>query len=235
MPRQSPDSHARDHKDETLTGNDGREWTSLPDKNGVYHWKPASSGSRTTESRPIRARKSSTKAPVIKAPAVKSSGNMRLMLCEPSTLFFGRRAPKYKAHVEVPVKLVETAPKSFSGKGNNAYVFGKIPLKADLAKYTRVASIGNDVAQVGLIDVDRAIPVDYLGDLLEWFYSGQKRWLWYNPAILTRVQQILPWIVFLGDTNGGDVGADLWVRKEGDKVVSMIVDNFYFFPQESED
>lgn len=157
------------------------------------------------------------------------------MLCEPSTLFFGRRTPKYKAHVDVPVRLVEMAPKSFTGKGNNAYVFGKIPLKGDLAKYTRVASIGNDVAQVGLIDIDRITQVDYIGDLLEWFYSGQKRWLWYNPAILARVQQILPWIVFLGDTNGGDVGADLWVRKEGGKVISMIVDNFHFFPQESDE
>jgi hypothetical protein len=37
--RPSPSAHAGDWKGKIKRGNDGWRWISLPDKNGVYHWK----------------------------------------------------------------------------------------------------------------------------------------------------------------------------------------------------
>jgi hypothetical protein len=39
--RPSPSEHASDFKNKTLVGNDGNNYTSQPDKNGVYRWKKA--------------------------------------------------------------------------------------------------------------------------------------------------------------------------------------------------
>jgi len=37
--RPSPTAHAADHKYECKRGHDGKRWCSMPDKNGVFHWK----------------------------------------------------------------------------------------------------------------------------------------------------------------------------------------------------
>jgi hypothetical protein len=38
--RKSPPLHANDYKNQVKTGNDGKPWKSLPDKNDIFHWKP---------------------------------------------------------------------------------------------------------------------------------------------------------------------------------------------------
>jgi hypothetical protein len=39
MTRNSPSVHAKDFKNKTKKGNDGKEYISKPDKNGIYKWK----------------------------------------------------------------------------------------------------------------------------------------------------------------------------------------------------
>jgi hypothetical protein len=39
LQRPSPTAHAANHKGECKRGHDGHVWCSVPDRNGVYHWK----------------------------------------------------------------------------------------------------------------------------------------------------------------------------------------------------
>ncbi len=60
-------------------------------------------------------------------------------------------------------------------------------------------------------------------------YSGRKIIPWENRAALRRVRKDYPHILFMVDTDGGDVGAHLYVHKTSGQIDSLIIDNEYFF------
>ncbi len=138
-------------------------------------------------------------------------------------------------------KTMRKAPKKYiraGVSGGNAYVFGK---KYPLSTYKLIGSHGNDGAQTGFIDLDilkefkrhnskHAPKVNISECFLNAFKkpSGSYK-SWDDRASLKKVQKELPYIIFLGDTFGGDVGASLYGHFTRGKLDSIIVDVWYFW------
>ena len=59
---------------------------------------------------------------------------------------------------------------------------------------------------------------------------------WEEPRVLRLVQKELSKnVVFLGETDFGDFGADVYIHRDGSgKVDSVIIDNDYFFESRSQ-
>ena len=125
-------------------------------------------------------------------------------------------------------KLILKEPKAFVGKdGTNAYVFGRM-FKRD--SYKKIATIVNDVANVGLMDINFAPEFSTEDVSLFDIYEDHE---WDDREILKEARRIFPDLLFNGRTIRGDVGATLYAHydKSGD-IDSLIIDSSYFFPSE---
>lgn len=113
----------------------------------------------------------------------------------------------YETLLEKPVYM-----KNQSG---NAYVFGESFPKDS---YVFVGSMMNDGGHVGLVDAETrpdTFSVPFFADSWEDLLVIRKD----NPSIL-----------FLGETVGGDVGANLYVHHNAKKEIDgIVIDNNYFF------
>ena len=113
----------------------------------------------------------------------------------------------------------------------NAYVFGPL---LDLNGYTLIASHGNDAASTGFVDLDifNQSNGTFDTDVFEQFFVGD----WDDRDALRQLQQTLPSVLWLGNTDLGDVGAELYAHydKNGE-IDSLIVDSDCLFPNPDED
>ena len=123
-------------------------------------------------------------------------------------------------------------PKAFNNPDQdaNAYVFGPLfPLES----YRFISNHANDGAQTGFIDVDlfdKNIAKDIMDLVLEEYEKEHDDLSWRSRAALLRVRERAPFVLFIGETVGGDVGAELYAHfDERGNIDSLIIDNHFFF------
>lgn len=113
-------------------------------------------------------------------------------------------------------------------KGNsNAYVYGKL-YKKDMIY---IGSHSNDVANTGAYDVTDGVKFnsDNIYKYCEIAFKKPKIWNWFDRDFLKVIKTFYPEILFLGETVGGDVGADVYVHLDSDgEINSIMIDNEYF-------
>jgi hypothetical protein len=125
------------------------------------------------------------------------------------------------------------------GQGN-AYVFGPM---YNPAEYKRISGHGNDAAGTGLIDYDKVLSLvaDRPPEVVNRVDRQWRRVLEDNnvddwESVIQDVRREFPEILFLGNTDMGDVGADLYAHYDNnDEIDSLIIESECFFPQEDED
>ena len=217
-------------------GNDGRVWIVDQTRAGIRRWVPV----------PVAARAAPAAARA--APAAKTH---HILFCEPYT-YHGRVGIGGGVRFEVSDRLYPAllrAPKKYrrhrAGAVGNAYVFGK---RFPAETYAKLGDHGNDGAQTGFIDLDLYDPgaqEDITETVLRAFTrshtefrraadrpfakSPPKLVNWDHRPALRRLRAVVPHVLFLGETAGGDVGAGLYAHKTNGRIDSLIVDNNYFF------
>ncbi len=151
-----------------------------------------------------------------------------IYFCEPlsqDTYLFG--GVKFKV-TDNFYKILQNPPKKYISNTTNAYVFGK---KYNKKEYKYLGYHGNDIAQTGLINLDifkkKTTKTDLHNLDTNTFYPDYN---WNNRIHLKNLQKIYPYVLFVGETVGGDVGASLYVHynKSGD-IDSLIIDNLHIF------
>lgn len=204
-------------------GGDGTMWTITETSTGIRRWR---------------------KPTVIKNGSTKNSRKVasvshKILFCEPcavrsvkdlNTLKFVVSDKFYPTLLRAPRMLHDHTKER---GGCNAYVFGR---RFPLASYQRLGYCGNDRAQIGFIDLGLfkvKADLDAVDDRVSEIFGHIKHgdYLpWEDRAALKRVRKAVPYILFLGDTDGGDVGATLYAHKTAGHIDGLIVDNHYFFP-----
>lgn len=207
-------------------------WTVKSTSTGVRRWqKPR----KTT----------TTKKPVPAVARTSTARTHKILFCEPYVV---RARSGLRGGVRFAVSdkfypALLRAPRSLHTRRStfdigNAYIFGK---RFPLDSYKLVGSCGNDGGQIGFIDLDEfdTKVASSVSDVVLEEYGmnkvgrlGIKATPWENRPALRRVRKIIPHILFMGDTDGGDVGADLYAHWTAGKIDGLIIDNEYFFQSE---
>ena len=151
--------------------------------------------------------------------------------------FFGGDIPKINATM---YKKMTKPPKSFRDNiSSNAYTFGKIYGKKS---YKKVSGFMNDIAQVGIVDVTGITEQEYADitkRLEKYGPSLEKKsdYNWDDPKLLDDYRKfVTPRILFIGSTDGGDVGADIYAHfDKADNIDSIVIDNDYLFREKGDD
>jgi len=168
----------------------------------------------------------------------------RIGFCEPYTTEEISKNGFFSMMFTVDKNMYNTllkTPRMYYGKRNedkgNAYIFGRVYKPHE---YVKIGTMGNDGAQVGFVDVDlmkRADPqmMKEISELVLEEYFGKNGQMkmkhWSDRKAFARVHKKFPHILFLGDTVGGDVGADLYAHYDKHKRIdSLLIENDYFFP-----
>jgi hypothetical protein len=113
----------------------------------------------------------------------------------------------------------------------NAYIFGPLYKNG----YVHLGYHGNDAAQTGLLDMTKITKneLDKITAYEPWteiYLAKKKVTPWDDRSKLPIVQkQISPRILFVGETIGGDVGADVYVHLHNNEIDSLIIDNNCLF------
>ena len=159
----------------------------------------------------------------------KMKGDTKSILhCEPYTWSRGNCFVNYVEHLPVTSKLydaIKRKPIIRRSDRGNGYRFGP---RLPLSSYKKVSEHGDDGAQTGLID-----PTMFRGDdkMIIGNIYRKYHYDWEDRKALKKVQKVYPGILFIGETDGGDVGASLYAHKNKKGVIdSLIIDNEYFFP-----
>lgn len=132
-------------------------------------------------------------------------------------------------------KILHETPKSYQNDVANAYIFGP---QFSINEYIKIGSHENDGGQTGLIDITNATKEELdkiVNDDEIWenaYHGFSKPWGW-KPGLLKVRKDISSRILFVGNTDGGDVGANLYAHYNKEKNIDgLIIDNAYFFPEE---
>lgn len=215
--RPSPSKHASDEKVGTISkGNDGHLYIVSERANSIKYWRPL--------------RIFDDKLP-------KITGNNKIIVTEPSA-FDGYISARTGCVLRVTDEFIEVLrkkPKYVTSASGNAYIFGTFYK----SKWYYCGSHGNDVAQTGII----ALPFKYCPKI-----QGKSRaeiykiWLqlygytkkthnrWDDRATIKNVRsEISPNILFVGETNGGDVGASVFAHITRGKIDALVIDNDCIF------
>ena len=126
-------------------------------------------------------------------------------------------------------KTVRKRPKVLRNGEGNAYVFGPLFKKQE---YEFRGHHYNDGAQTGIVLMDKNMKLRDVTHLPTWdLVLDTMTASWEDPRVLRMVQKVSYNIVFVGDTDGGDGGADVYIHHNGltGKIDSIIIDNNYFF------
>jgi hypothetical protein len=157
-----------------------------------------------------------------------------LLFCEPYTLSTRElRTGLQFAVVDSFYSALLRAPKRYrpgKRRRGNAYLFG--PLHR-LESYEYLGSHGNDGSQTGFIDLDLFEPGHDVRGVIREVYRA-KRYDWNDRVALRQVRAAVPCVLFIGETVGGDVGAQLHAHYTRGQIDSLIIDNDYFFRPEEE-
>ena len=115
---------------------------------------------------------------------------------------------------------------------SNAYVFGPL---FKLNEYKKVASHGNDGAQTGLIDNDLAKRFKDLDYQSEDPFFIVEDFEFDDPFYRQTIRDYYPQIIWTGETQGGDIGADVFAHYDQlGEIDGLIVDPGYFFVETEE-
>lgn len=157
-----------------------------------------------------------------------------LLFCEPGTFSLSdlkkyHSKPTIKVNDEMYNLIKNNTCLVYRDTENvhNAYLFGKL---FALHTYQLVAEHFNDIAQTGFLDYE-------LVKKGVWFkknFDTDKLWDsyecdWDNNDLKKAVKKNNKSILWIGTTDGGDVGAYLYVHKTDGVIDSIIVDNNFFF------
>lgn len=242
--RPSPPYPANDCKGETKKGNDGNMYISKSNAKGIFQWKIITDKSLSTTKKSSKTTKTSRKTSRKSHETSTNGGYHNLLFLEPSTASDSLYKKKGKQmHFGSDFKVNDTfyktllkKPKSRFCQYGNAYIFGK---KFPLDDYFHLGSMGNDVAQTGLVDADimrNKDSTERLGNYDLWkkayplVFKKGSHGRWSDRPSLIRIRQVLPEVIFVGDTVGGDVGSDLWVHHDVNKDIDgLIIDNHCIF------
>lgn len=127
-------------------------------------------------------------------------------------------------------KIVTKRPKILRNKEGNAYVFG--PLFRRRPAYQFMGHHYNDGAQTGIVRMDTNVNLQNITNEATWDRVIHMTVKWEDPRVLRMVRRELSKnVVFLGETDGGDGGADVYIHRNRltGEIDSIIIDNEYFF------
>jgi len=224
--RLSPTESATLYKEGTKKkGNDGNMWIVSLTKSNVKRWKIISSSKLNK---------------LIKSPKqikIDKFDKVKLLFTEPYT-FKGYSEGKNRnnATITVDYNLVKKLPKLYKNQEHNGYLFGK---KFPLNEYKYIGEHYNDGAQTGLINLNLLKDVSQNEinkmntDILDMWKKVKKitkSYSWFQKDLNKMIKKKYPYIIFIGDTYGGDIGAALYAHYNGKEVDSLIIDCYYFFP-----
>ena len=228
-------------------GLDGNWWMVISSKNHVHRWvrfQPKTGSKRSSSQSSKKKRSSSKKQKRNRSRSAEKKrkeqhhSHKRLYsigFCEPYTTDSLRPRQTIFTVDESMYKKLLNPPRYYNGRPGqyigNAFIFGH-KYKPD--QYRKIGSTGNDGAQVGFVDVKLLNQVDKkldIGEIVLQEYEKEKGWEnWKSRAAFARVRKQLPHILFIGETEGGDVGADLYAHYDKNTVIdSLLIDNDYFF------
>jgi hypothetical protein len=242
--RPSPNRHASSLPLKTeLPGNDGFMYIVSKRSNNSKYWKK-------TEKKVAASKKQQlSKWYKEEYNNAKGKGNILISVCEPYTNLMGSfYSDNYKI-TEDFYKVLLKKPKYVRKKGvdGNAYIFGPVYNKK---LYTKIGSHGNDGAQTGIIEITNITEddiEDIQGDNKEYSRSKHSdKWSdiffpekgifhdWDERSLLPIVRkEISERILFVGTTDGGDVGADVYAHfNTKGEIDSLIIDNYMVYKDE---
>ena len=138
------------------------------------------------------------------------------------------------------LKAIKSRPVRHSGKlSGNAYVFGTLH---PLDEYKFIGEHGNDSASTGFIDLTELREEgESRASLHRLFEAGKRAVKKAYPKAdfddrrkLAVLRKTFPWILWVGETQGGDEGAALYGHYDAKgELDSLIVDIYYFFTDEN--
>lgn len=215
--RPSPSKHASElNVGIVLPGNNGNYWIVKERENKTHYWKD-------------------TKISTSKYKTKKTNINSHeIIVTEPITL--GTSGFGIKLFVSDKfLDILRKKPKLVESEHGNGYIFG--PMKTG---YIYVGSHGNDIAQTGIILADKNV-LNSASDINKLSNEEEKKIIdlhlknikksWHYPPILKLIHSLgYTQILFIGETYGGDVGADVFVHLD-DKgsIDGLVIDNFAVF------
>lgn len=130
------------------------------------------------------------------------------------------------------LEKLKQKPATFEDDRSNAFVFGR-PRR--LRSYEHAGEIFNDVASVGIIIIDNETPTEE-AIMAEWraLLKSNRTEPDFVRSLYDGIRAKFPHIVFLDQTNGGDVGASVYTHLDADgDIDGLLIDNNYFFDDES--
>jgi hypothetical protein len=145
----------------------------------------------------------------------------KIILCEPAALCAGDTLDNIMNDCVLDVdENMYTTILNGPEKEEYIYIFGN---KYPYSEYIIVGNHGNDAAQTGFIDVDLYNKDIDTGETIEDTYASYDHWGWDNRDALLEVRKLIPHVLFIGETEGGDVGATLYVHKSDNVINSIVV------------
>jgi hypothetical protein len=223
--RKSPTASATKFDVGTIkVGNDGNKWIVQDNTLGVKRWKRYR---EKIESKNSHKSNNSN----------KSNKSHKIYFCEPYSI---DDIKKSKSIIGFSFTVTDTfykklcrKPESYSVRnlGRNAYRFGPAFSFND---YKLLGYHANDGGQTGLIDIemfDKEIAKNITDIVLDIYSIPKKRKMlsWDNRTALKQLRKKVPYIIFLGDTIAGDVGAELYAHYDKNhNIDSLIIDAGYF-------
>lgn len=218
--------------------------TSVPVARSKPPAAKTSKTSKTSTSKSKDATGELTFVALPKLPASRLAGDRLVKFCEPMTQIDSKMGIEFRVTAAF-LGALRRRPKSYANRAaaGNAYVFGRL---RPIATYACLGGCGNDAAQIGLVDVtglDRKGRKELAGAADEKFElcyimggGTRRRKLtdWDDRDCLRRLRlELSPRILFVGETFGGDVGADLLVHLAPSGAVDgLIIDNNCFVTSE---
>ncbi len=232
--RPSPNKHASDLALKTkLPGNDGYMYMVTKRSNGSKYWKKTDekSTAKPTKEKLAAEIKSSRKNVIGKGPIVITIGEIY------TTLLGSIFSISLKITEEFYQVLLKK-PKYIRTRSDigNAYIFGhEYPINT----YKYIGKHNNDGAQTGIVDITNITQSDYDNivnpedDLWMKIFNPVKNkfYNWDERKLLPKIREdISNRILFVGSTDGGDVGAAVFAHfnKKGE-VDGLIIDNNIFY------
>lgn len=183
---------------------------------------------------------------------VRKDNEHRIIVTEPLTFSpyaFVIQSESILVNDEMHKEILKGPTRTIHDRNANAYIFGRLYEAKD---YKKIGEFGNDMANCGIIDVDLSYDmsrkhvaklksfsshvlksmrdpyIDAAIDKITEMYS-ESDYNFEDRKILKEAQKSYPWLMFMGETTGGDVGGLILAHYDQDKNIdSLVIDNVVF-------